>query len=74
MNFSSFTVFLKNSNIISKIEISKVTDYAALNQKLNVCTQNGCFQPQKLLDTRHFHFGATLDNTDVDYLKKFNIL
>ena len=24
-----------------------------------------------LLDTHHFHFEATLDNTDVDYLKSF---
>ena len=30
MNFSFFTQFLKNRNIISKIKISKVTDYAAL--------------------------------------------
>ena len=27
-----FTVFLKNKNFISKIRISKVTDYAALKQ------------------------------------------
>ena len=31
--FSIFTVFLKNRNIISKMKISKVTDYAALNFK-----------------------------------------
>ena len=31
MNFSYFTVFLKNRNISSKIKRSKVTDYAALN-------------------------------------------
>ena len=30
MNFSIFTVFLKNRNIISKMKSSKVTDYAAL--------------------------------------------
>ena len=30
LNFSFFTVFLKNKNIISKIKRSKVTDYAAL--------------------------------------------
>ena len=30
MNFSFFTMFLKNRNIISKIKRSKVTDYAAL--------------------------------------------
>ena len=29
-NFSFFTVFLKNRNIISKIKRSKVTDHAAL--------------------------------------------
>ena len=28
LNFSFFTVFLKNRNIISKIKRSKVTDYA----------------------------------------------
>ena len=31
MNFSIFTVFLKNRNIIFKMKISKVTDYAALS-------------------------------------------
>ena len=30
LNLSIFTVFLKNRNFISKIRISKVTDYAAL--------------------------------------------
>ena len=30
LNFSFFTVFLKNRNISSKIKRSKVTDYAAL--------------------------------------------
>ena len=30
LNFSIFTVFLKNRNIIFKMKISKVTDYAAL--------------------------------------------
>ena len=29
MNLSIFTVFLKNTNDVSKIRISKVTDYAA---------------------------------------------
>ena len=32
LNFSLFTVFLKNRNIISKIKRSKVTDYAALRK------------------------------------------
>ena len=32
MNFSIFTVFLKNRNIIFKMKITKVTDYAALNK------------------------------------------
>ena len=32
MNFSIFTVFLKNRNIIFKMKISKVTDYAALSR------------------------------------------
>ena len=31
--FEYFTVFLKNRNLISKIRISKVTDYAALKSK-----------------------------------------
>ena len=30
--FEYFTVFLKNRNFISKIRISKVTDYAALKE------------------------------------------
>ena len=34
LNFSFFTVFLKNRNIISKIKRSKVTDYAALTKVL----------------------------------------
>ena len=34
MNFSFFTVFLKNRNISSKIKRSKVTDYAALRKLL----------------------------------------
>ena len=33
MNFSFFTVFLKNRNISSKIKRSKVTDYAAFISK-----------------------------------------
>ena len=33
LNFSIFTVFLKNRKIISKMKRSKVTDYAALNGK-----------------------------------------
>ena len=32
--FEYFTVFLKNRNFISKIRISKVTDYAALTGKI----------------------------------------
>ena len=32
--FDCFTVFLKNRNFISKIRISKVTDYATLNAGL----------------------------------------
>ena len=35
MNFSFFTVFLKNRNISSKIKRSKVTDYAALKPQLH---------------------------------------
>ena len=31
LNFSIFTVFLKNRNIIFKMKRSKVTDYAALS-------------------------------------------
>ena len=30
LKLSIFTVFMKNRNLISKIRISKVTDYAAL--------------------------------------------
>ena len=34
--FEYFSVFLKNRNFISKIRISKVTDYAALNDLLGL--------------------------------------
>ena len=34
LNFSFFVVLLKNRNIIPKIKLSKVTDYAALSMKL----------------------------------------
>ena len=34
--FENFTVFLKNRNFISKIRISKVTDYAALSYHLSL--------------------------------------
>ena len=40
MNFSIFTVFLKNRKIISKMKRSKVTDYAALTL-LYVLTTSG---------------------------------
>ena len=33
--FEYFTVFLKNRNFISKIRISKVTNYAALNAAID---------------------------------------
>ena len=34
--FKYFTVFLKNRNFISKIRISKVTDYAALSTRTSL--------------------------------------
>ena len=34
LNLSIFAVFLKNRNIISKNRKSKVTDYAALREKV----------------------------------------
>ena len=40
MNFSFFTVFLKNRNISSKIKRSKVTDYAGLNVSLAIFMDN----------------------------------
>ena len=36
LNFSIFTVFLKNRNIIYKMKISKVTDYAPLNSVFTI--------------------------------------
>ena len=39
LNFSIFTVFLKNRNIISKMKRSKVTDYAALKE--GMCSAHG---------------------------------
>ena len=35
-------------------------------QKLNFCFQDGCCQPQCLLDIRNFLAKATLDTTDLD--------
>ena len=46
MNFSFFTVFLKNRNISSNIKRSKVTDYAAL--KCHLCDKNPEFFPRSL--------------------------
>ena len=43
MNFSFFTVFLKNRNISSKIKRSKVTDYAALSYEFGVHTISRLF-------------------------------
>ena len=40
--FEYFTVFLKNINFISKIRISKVTDYAALMLRINVIYGEAC--------------------------------
>ena len=39
LNLSIFTVFLKNRNFLSKIRISKVTDYAALSFHVSVYIQ-----------------------------------
>ena len=49
MNFSFFTVFLKNRNISSKIKRSKVKDNAALKMQLVLrffpqCLNFKCFQ------------------------------
>ena len=39
-HLSIFTVFLKNRNFISKIRISKVTDYAALRLNYHVSLES----------------------------------
>ena len=53
LNFSIFNVFLKNRNIIFKMKISKVTDYAALicQQCLAIICSRRHFQ-------MHFFLGA----------------
>ena len=43
LNLSIFTVFLKNRKFISKIKISKVTDYAALIIEAPITTKVVCF-------------------------------
>ena len=43
MNFSIFTLFLKNRNIIFKMKISKVTDYAALSVDFNWKSNDNVF-------------------------------
>ena len=40
LNLSIFTAFLKNRNFISKIRISKVTDYATLTRYLYTVNEN----------------------------------
>ena len=51
VNFSFFTVFLKNRNISSKIKRSKVTDYAALNETDLKCNMT----PIKIKDTQNLN-------------------
>ena len=43
LNLSNFTVFLKNRKFISKIKISKVTDYAALIIEAPITTKSFVF-------------------------------
>ena len=43
LNFSIYTVFLKNRKIIFKMKISKVTDYAALNPPVKYFTDRSFF-------------------------------
>ena len=62
---SALTIRLHGRNLFQNIT------KGYYHQKLNFCIQNGRFQPQLLLDTHHFHYEATLDKTDVDYLKSF---
>ena len=53
LNFSYFTVFLKNRNICSKIKRSKVTDYAALII-INPCIKAIQVAGSRLLSKTHY--------------------
>ena len=60
LNLSIFTVYLKNKNIIFKIRISKVTDYAALSFKrrlymYTLCKTHGKFHYVMHLLVPHFN-------------------
>ena len=48
LEFEYFTVFLKNRNFISKIRISKVTDYAALSGALEEFSLTSLFWGSKM--------------------------
>ena len=58
LNFSIFTAFLKNRNIISKMKRSKVTDYAALRLGKHTYFSKLFFFLEKLYNFMHFerHF------------------
>ena len=72
MNFSIFTVFLKNRNIIFKMKTSKVTDYAALREvpfmkreALVIITAHLSSHPLRCVTAlRYIHL------TDQDFIKK----
>ena len=49
MNFSYFTVFLKNRNISSKFKRSKFTDYAALREIVQCGVNRGSYMSTHVL-------------------------
>ena len=60
LNFSYFTVFLKNRNIISKIERSKVIDYAALIAETQLYIQNSHCSARFIISDTVLKFSAII--------------
>ena len=75
-NFSIFTLFLKNKNIISKIRRSKVTDYAALNYYPlpyfgGICKKS---PKSKQMPITHSLYGNDFNKMPMDLLKQIGHL
>ena len=61
LNFSIFTVFLKNRNIISKMKRSKATDYAALTTEVKVAKFSFLNEKSYNKAVINFNFGRHKD-------------
>ena len=66
MNFSIFNVFLKNRNIIFKMKISKVTDYAALKK----CLRGPGFNSHRKTQTQTKHHETMDDKQTAEMERK----